>query len=77
EGPDIPSDEQLQVWERFYQTRNLAISHERDLSGGINLYLCRELIRRHHGTVDLQSTPEHGTTFSLTLPLKTEESTGL
>jgi signal transduction histidine kinase len=77
EGPGIPSDEQSQVWERFYQTRNLTIAHERDLSGGINLYLCRELIRRHRGTVGLQSTPELGTTFSLALPLKNEASTGL
>jgi signal transduction histidine kinase len=74
EGPGIPSDEQPHVWERFYQAKAMTISHERDLSGGINLYLCRELIRRHHGTVDLQSAPDHGTTFSLTLPLETKES---
>ncbi len=72
EGPGIPSDELPHVWERFYQTKGMIFSHEQNRNEGINLYLCQELIRRHHGTVDLQSAPDHGTTFSLTLPLETE-----
>ena len=35
---------------------------------GIGMLLCRELIHRNNGTMKVESEPEKGTTFILTLP---------
>jgi two-component system sporulation sensor kinase B len=36
---------------------------------GLELYVVREIIAAHHGTIDVQSAPNQGTTFTVTLPL--------
>jgi two-component system sporulation sensor kinase C len=36
---------------------------------GLGLYVVREIVAAHHGTIDVQSTPGQGTTFTMTLPL--------
>jgi signal transduction histidine kinase len=69
EGPGIPLEEQVRLWERFYRGEGSSRQQERDLSLGLRFYLCRALLERHHGTVGVQSTPEQGTTFWLTLPI--------
>ena len=35
---------------------------------GIGLMLCRELIRLNHGTIDIASEPQKGTTITVKLP---------
>src|SRR5262249_35972038 len=36
---------------------------------GLGLYVVREIVAVHHGTIDVQSAPNKGTTFTITLPL--------
>jgi signal transduction histidine kinase len=36
---------------------------------GLGLYVVREIVMAHHGTIDVQSAPGQGTTFTVTLPL--------
>ena len=36
---------------------------------GLGLYVVREIILAHQGTIDVQSVPGQGTTFTVTLPL--------
>jgi signal transduction histidine kinase len=35
---------------------------------GLGLYICREIMRAHNGTLSVRSTPEEGTTFLARLP---------
>ncbi|GHO56284.1 sensor histidine kinase [Ktedonobacter robiniae] len=69
EGPGIPLEEQVRLWDRFYRGKGSSVQQELDLSGGLRFYLCRTLLEHHHGTVGVESTPGQGTTFWLTLPM--------
>jgi len=73
EGPGIPPEEQELIWKRFYRAKGIAVQHELDLSLGLSLYICQELIKYHHGGVGLQSVPGHGSTFWFTLPVATHQ----
>jgi signal transduction histidine kinase len=41
---------------------------------GLELYVVREIVVAHHGTIDVQSAPGQGTTCTVTLPLVAMES---
>jgi PAS domain S-box-containing protein len=62
-GRGIPADEQSRVFEPFYRAS--------DAGGGrglgLGLYICRALIEAHGGSLDLESQPGEGSTFSFTL----------
>ena len=68
-GTGIPADELPRLFERFSRVRNA-----RGRSGegsGIGLAMVRELVALHGGSVDVESTPGVGTTFTVTLPMGT------
>ena len=71
-GVGIPVDEQAQVFERFWRggaSRGVAGS-------GIGLTVVNELVIAHRGSVDLDSRPGHGTTVTVTLPLRRDRKSG-
>jgi signal transduction histidine kinase len=56
------SEEQLEIlFEPLYSTSSEWT--------GLELYVVREIVVAHHGTIDVQSTPGQGTTYTVTLPL--------
>ncbi|XXF80807.1 ATP-binding protein [Myxococcaceae bacterium GXIMD 01537] len=70
EGIGIPHGQQEHIFEPFYRPH---AGTPNDLGGlGLGLYLCREIVLRHGGTVLASSTEGAGSTFTLRLPLFTE-----
>ncbi|MDP9430595.1 MAG: ATP-binding protein [Actinomycetota bacterium] len=68
-GTGIPADELPRLFERFHR-----VADARGRSGegsGIGLAMVRELVGLHGGTIDVESVPDAGTTFTVTLPLGT------
>jgi signal transduction histidine kinase/DNA-binding response OmpR family regulator len=66
-GIGITPDEQVRIFDRFYQVDG---SSTRAAEGtGIGLSLVHELVKLHGGKIAVESFPEVGTTFSLELPL--------
>jgi len=65
DGPGIAPEDQEKIFERFAQTDGSA-----KLVGGtgIGLALVREAVTLHGGTVELESAPGEGATFTLLLP---------
>jgi PAS domain S-box-containing protein len=59
-GPVIPPDVLPHVFEFFFSTKAGGT--------GIGLALCQRIMDEHGGTISIDSTPEHGTTLTLTLP---------
>jgi PAS domain S-box-containing protein len=67
EGIGIPQAELPQLFQRFYRASNV---DEHQISGlGVGLYVVKEIITLHGGTVDVVSEEGRGSVFTICLPL--------
>ncbi len=65
-GIGIPDEYQERIFDRFYQVDG---SVRREYGGcGLGLALVKEIVEKHSGTVDVESEPGRGTTFTIRLP---------
>lgn len=65
-GKGIAEEDQQRIFERYYRVKETSGGV---ISGfGIGLYLCREIIELHDGTIQVQSVKDEGSIFSFTLP---------
>jgi signal transduction histidine kinase/DNA-binding response OmpR family regulator len=65
-GPEISMDQTTRIFDRFYQLNE---RFEHFIKGlGIGLFLAREYINLHHGTIQVNSGPGKGTEFVIRLP---------
>jgi signal transduction histidine kinase len=73
-GSAIPPEDLPHVFERFYRVDK---SRSRDVEGsGLGLAIAQEVAQRHRGRIEVQSAPDSGTTFTVTLPLGTQSPPG-
>lgn len=63
-GPVIPSEEQGVIFQQFRRTKNA----ESKRGWGLGLVVVKGLAEAHGGFVRVESTPEEGTKFIVTLP---------
>lgn len=69
-GIGIPQDEIGQVFERFHRGRQVS---SRNYGGlGLGLYITRQIVERHQGSIWVESAEGIGTTFHVRLPVSTE-----
>ncbi|MGB3494650.1 MAG: hybrid sensor histidine kinase/response regulator [Elainellaceae cyanobacterium] len=64
-GNGIPLEEQSQLFEAYRR----GSAHQRSPGIGLGLYLCRQIIEAHGGTIELESALGQGATFEFTLPI--------
>jgi len=65
-GIGIPDDAQAGLFRQFYRAMNV---DPKRISGlGIGLYVVHEIVKRHGGWVEVQSTEGQGSTFTVWLP---------
>jgi PAS domain S-box-containing protein len=65
-GSGIPAEALPHLFERFYRVQGAeGRTHE---GSGIGLALVHELVKIHHGRVDVESTPGQGSTFTVCIP---------
>ncbi|MNH49909.1 Sensor histidine kinase YycG [compost metagenome] len=67
-GIGVPVDEQAQLFTKFYRASNAR--KQRPDGTGVGLYLAKKVIVAHGGSMVFSSTPEKGSTFGFTLPVK-------
>ena len=66
DGIGIAADEQVKIFHRFYQTET-----SRGGEGtGLGLAMAHEIVRYYNGTIEVDSAPGRGSTFTVRLPLK-------
>ena len=73
EGPGLSAEEQLRIWECFYQAETVQVVSGSGVGLGLGLYISQTIITRHNGQVGVDSTPGVGSTFWFTLPLVQSE----
>ncbi len=68
QGVGIPKEEQARIFDRFVR-----VTDAKTTTGlGLGLYITRQLVEAHRGTIEVQSEPGHGSTFTARLPLEGE-----
>ena len=69
-GIGIPEDQLDKVFDRFHRVEN---TEGRSQEGtGIGLAMVKELVKLHHGTIDVTSEPGKGSTFTVKIPVGKE-----
>lgn len=69
-GIGIPESEQQKIFSEFFRASN---ARKKLSSGsGIGLYTTSQYVKAHRGTIRFESKEGTGTTFFITIPLKTE-----
>jgi len=72
-GIGIAEAYQQKIFERFY---HIADPMESTFPGlGIGLYISREIIQRHNGSIWVESKKGEGSTFNVTIPLRAQTAT--
>jgi PAS domain S-box-containing protein len=64
-GMGIPEEKRKRLFERFYRV------HAGDFIAGmgLGLYICRQIVELHEGRIDVESPPDGGTCFVVTIPI--------
>lgn len=73
-GKGIPEEELAHVFERFYRVDRSRKRSERG-GAGLGLSIAYWIARSHSGRIEVESEVDRGTTFTVWLPLITEEAT--
>ncbi len=72
QGIGLSDEEQENLFQKFYRAKRSATSHV--AGSGLGLYLCRYFVEAHSGTISVSSTPGHGSTFTIRLPVSPAEA---
>ncbi|HQQ92001.1 MAG TPA: HAMP domain-containing sensor histidine kinase, partial [Kiritimatiellia bacterium] len=64
-GIGIPKDELALIWQRLFRGQQ---ARETEKGLGLGLNIVQVIVAAHGGSVRVESTPEQGTTFCVTLP---------
>jgi two-component system sensor histidine kinase KdpD len=65
-GPGIPDEVKLHIFDMFYTGKNQIADSRRSL--GLGLSLCKSIIQAHGGEISVADSMPHGTAFTFTLP---------
>ncbi len=68
QGIGIPRDEQACIFERFHRVGTGLVHEVRGV--GLGLAIVRHVVLAHGGSVEVESEPGRGSTFSIVLPLR-------
>lgn len=71
EGVGIPREAQAKIFEPFYRLENRHPSQTQQLYAGvgIGLSIAKFIVEQHQGRIEVESTPQQGSTFAICMPV--------
>lgn len=69
EGKPIPTNKLHLIFEPMQRAAEQSLQQTGDTNVGLGLYIARTIARAHGGQLSVESSQEHGTTFTASLPL--------
>ena len=72
-GAGIQPDDLPFIFDRFYRA-DKARQRSNDTSSGLGLAIAKAIVEAHGGSLGVTSTPDQGTTFTITLPAATDQA---
>jgi len=66
-GVGIPPEELPKIFDKFYRVKHPKTRQV--LGTGLGLAIVKGIVEAHHGTIDVESVPDSGTTFRILLPI--------
>ena len=66
-GPGIPAEQQRLIFEKFGRAK---LGDKTKPGTGLGLYIARSIAEAHGGGIAVESTPNRGATFTVTLPVE-------
>ncbi|MCJ7594202.1 MAG: response regulator [Desulfobacterales bacterium] len=72
-GVGIPPEELPKIFDKFYRVKHPKT--RRVIGTGLGLAIVKGAVEAHHGTIDVESRENRGTTFRILLPVIKESST--
>jgi signal transduction histidine kinase len=71
DGPHIPTQDQNGIFLAFQQL------HRRESGGGLGLFIVERIVHAMGGVIGVESSPERGNRFSLTIPIRITSPTAV
>ena len=68
-GVGIPPHMLPHIFERFYRVPGIETQTGSAIGLGLGLYISHKIVERHGGSINVESSPGKGSTFSISLPL--------
>jgi len=68
-GVGIPAEMLPHIFDRFYRVPGIQVQAGSSFGLGLGLYISHKIVDRHGGRIEVQSVPDHGSSFSIILPL--------
>lgn len=68
-GAGIPSEDMPKLFHKFGRLENSLVAMKTS-STGLGLYISKQYVELHGGTIKAQSTQGHGSTFTFTIPIR-------
>lgn len=67
-GCGIEKKHLSRIFEPFYSTKERSRDNMGNSGSGLGLYLCKKVVDEHGGTISIESEPQLGSAFTITLP---------
>jgi len=75
DGPGIPSENIVSVFERFKQLDTTRAQHKS--GSGLGLAICKEIVQAHGGKIGVESVSGNGSVFWFRVPLAPADEVGV
>ena len=73
-GKGIPHDNLEKIWIPFFTTKRKMLKEDDHIGSGLGLYVSRQIVESHGGSIEVSSETGKGTIFTVKIPLERSQT---